>query len=214
MFEIKNIKTFIFDLDGTIIDTERLYNLCWRQSCEFYGYNLTFEDALNLRSLDSELAKIYFKNLFGDECNYANIRAKRKELMQSLIENQGIEPKQNILNVLNLIKKAGYKVAICSASTVETVNYSLKLAGINFEFDKIISAKNVQRGKPYPDVYLYTCECLNILPQEALVIEDSPNGILSAKKAGCNVCMIPDLSEPTNILKENIDLLFNNLYDF
>ena len=214
MFNIAKIKAFIFDLDGTIIDTEPLYNFCWTKACGCFGYNLTYEKALKLRSLDSNLAKLYLQNLFGKSFDYKTIRQKRKEIMQNLIDSDGINQKQNILQVLSLLRKLGKQIAICSAASLETINNSLTLAEVNFKFDKIISAKSVVRGKPYPEVYLYACESLGIFPEEALVVEDSPNGVISAKKANCNVVMIPDLTQPDENLEKNIDLLFKNLFEF
>ncbi len=214
MFNIKKIKAFIFDLDGTIIDTEPLYNFCWVKACSCFEYNLTYEKALKLRSLDSNLANLYLQSLFGKSFDYVTIREKRKEIMKDLINSAGVNQKQNILSVLNLLRKTRKQIAICSAASPETINNSLALAKVNFEFDKIISAKSVVRGKPYPEVYLYACKSLGISPEEALVIEDSPNGVTSAKKASCNVVMIPDLTQPNEKLKRNIDLLFKNLFEF
>lgn len=213
MLNIEKINTIIFDLDGTIIDTEPIYNVCWRKACKFFGYDLPYEEALNLRSLDSDLAKNYLTNLLGEDFSYEMIRKKRKEFMDVMIGND-IKLKPNIANLLTILKNLKYNVAICSASSRETIIKYLKCAKINFDFDAIISAKSVQRGKPYPDAYIYACKVLDVKPENVLVVEDAPNGIISAHNSGCNVAMIPDLTLPTPEIMEKLDIYFKDLYDF
>ena len=76
-----------------------------------------------------------------------------------------------------------------------TVKYLKQLELYDY-FDKIICATMVKEGKPSPDVYDYSCKELNLSPDECIAVEDSPNGVLSAYRAGCKVIMIPDQSQP------------------
>ncbi len=100
------------------------------------------------------------------------------------------------------------------ASDFDTIKKYLKYAKIDFDFDAIISAKSVQRGKPYPDAYIFACDTLKVKPENVLVIEDAPNGVMSAYNSGCNVAMIPDLTEPTPEIMEKLNIYFKDLYDF
>ena len=72
----------------------------------------------------------------------------------------------------------------------------LEKLGIDQEFDKFISATMVEHGKPAPDIYEYACQQLSLAPSECLAVEDSPNGVTSASRAGCKVCMVPDQDQP------------------
>ena len=72
----------------------------------------------------------------------------------------------------------------------------------------------MKQGKPAPDIYLYACERLGVLPEEACVLEDSPNGVLSAYRAGCRVVMIPDQTEPDEALKKLLAFQAKDLEEF
>ena len=75
--------------------------------------------------------------------------------------------------------------------------YATKHLGYNSQtLDDVISAHDVPRGKPYPDPYLHACKALGVAPENTIAVEDSPNGVRSAAAAGCNVIMVPDLTEP------------------
>jgi len=100
------------------------------------------------------------------------------------------------------------KIAIVTATAIERTEMYVNLANLNNYFDDIISAKNVPFGKPAPDVYLTACEKLNVKPEETIAVEDSPNGVMSASRAGCNVVMVPDQTEADEELKK---LLFGNI---
>lgn len=212
--DIKNIKLFIFDLDGLLLDTEIVYNKCWCEAAQYCGYNLTYENALNLRSLDSKLAQKYLFELFGNNFNYTAVKQKRNELMKQKFSENGIKAKKGAKELLNYCKEHNYKIAIASASDESQIYEKLNIAGIYTKFDYIVSTKSLERGKPYPDIYIHTCNQLNVSPIDVLVLEDSPNGIKAAYNAGCNVIMIPDLTMPNPEISYMITDTFNSLYDF
>jgi DNA helicase-2/ATP-dependent DNA helicase PcrA len=78
------------------------------------------------------------------------------------------------------------------------------MAGLNDDFDEVISAHEVPRGKPHPDPYAYACEKLGFAPEDCIAVEDSPNGVLSAVRAGCKTIMVPDLTEPDDDLRAQL----------
>ena len=212
--DLQNIKVFIFDLDGLLLDTEIVYNKCWREAAQYCGYNLTYENALELRSLDSKLAQQFLFGLFGDDFNYASVKQKRNKLMKQYFAENGIKAKKGTKELLNFCKENDYKITIASASDESQIYEKLNIAGIYTKFDYIVSTKSLERGKPYPDIYIHTCNQLNVSPIDVLVFEDSPNGIKAAYNAGCNVIMIPDLTMPDSEISYMITDTLNSLYDF
>lgn len=188
--------TILFDKDGTLIDTEKHYHTGWLAAFEQYGRPITPEIALNYRSLGKPFAEEYTKELCGPDADINEIRKLRDVVYFDLLEKYGIELKPYVKETLALLKEKGYHMVIVTASTYERAVNELTKIGIIDYFDDIISAKTVERGKPAPDCYRLACEKLGLDPAETFAVEDSPNGVESAWRAGCKTVMIPDQTEP------------------
>jgi len=191
------IRAVLFDLDGTVIDTEKLYVRFWREASAFYGFPMTLEQGLGMRSLNAVAGAARMKSYFGDGVEYEAVREKRKELMNAFIEQEGIEAKPGILPLLDYLRAHDIRAAIVTASPIDRAEAHLAAVGLAGQFDRIISAQQVAHGKPEPDVYLYAAAELGFAPEECIAVEDSPNGLLSASRAGCHPVLVPDLDEST-----------------
>lgn len=190
------IKAVIFDMDGILIDTEKWLNVYWQQAAKEAGFEVTREDGLAIRSLAGKYAGPYLRGIFGDSFDYEAIRERRKELMREHIAKYGIEKKPGVDEILSYLAEKNMKRAVATATDPERTKQYLTQIGIYDKFDKIVSATTVENGKPQPDVYLYACEQIGEKPEDCIAVEDSPNGILSAYRAGLSVVMVPDLTEP------------------
>lgn len=198
------VRTVIFDLDGTLIDTEKYFKVFWRQAAEAFGFDMSEEQALELRSLGRPFAPALLQKWFGESFDYAAVRDKRRELMKEYLDKKGIELKPGAEEALTWLKKNGYRVALATATPVDRAAGHLKETGIYHFFDMIVSAAQVEKGKPAPDVYLFACSRLGAQPKDCIAVEDSPNGVLSAHAAGLHVVMVPDQTEPDGTLKEKL----------
>lgn len=185
-------KAVIFDLDGTIIDTEKYYRRVWPQALEHFGYHPTDEQALALRSLGRPFAPQRLKEWFGEDFDYDMVRNYRKELFEKCIREEGVVLKPGVKELLEYLKEKKITIAIATATDIERTNRYLDMVGIRDYFDKICSAANVKEGKPAPDVYLEACRQLGLAPEACFAVEDAPNGIRSAAAAGCRVIFVPD----------------------
>ena len=190
------VKAILFDLDGVLLDTEKIYHKYWKQAAAEFGYDLADEIFLQLRSCDSSIARHIVDTAAGVDGAYDRIRERRKELMKDSAQKDGFELKDGVIEFLSAIRDLPVRKAIVTASSLEKKRAVLADLGIAAYFDEIISVKEVPRGKPFPDVYLFACEKLGLRPEECLAIEDSPNGIRSAYDAGTRVVMVPDLTGP------------------
>lgn len=198
------IKYVIFDLDGTLIDTEKYFRIFWKKAAEVNGYTMSDGQALALRSLGRPFAPILMKEWFGEDFDYYAVRESRRSLMKAHLDKVGLEVKPGAVEALKWLKENGYVVALATATPADRATEQLKEVGLYPYFTKIVSAVQVEKGKPAPDVYLYAAKELGADPAECLAVEDSPNGVLSAAAAGMKVVMVPDQTEPEEELREKL----------
>lgn len=191
------VKAVIFDMDGVLIDTEKHYNAAWCEAARMAGFlDFRKEHALMLRSCDARLASEMMKDIFGAGFDYFAIREVRRRLVAERLEKYGLEKKPGIDEILAFLHEKKIKAAVATATPLELTLQHLEKIGVKDKFDKIVSAKQVEHGKPAPDVYLYACSHIGENPADCIAVEDSPNGIKSAYAAGCKPVMVPDLTPP------------------
>ncbi|WP_405355593.1 HAD family hydrolase [Ruminococcus sp.] len=207
------IQGLISDMDGVILDSEKLYVRFWCEAGRFYGFPMEKRHALSIRSMARPLASEKLKGIFGDGFDYDAVRRKRVELMDKYVEQNGIEAKPGAKELLVYLKGNGYKVALATATAPERAEKYLKAHDLYKYFDVTVSASMVKIGKPAPDIYLKAAEMLSLSPQSCVALEDSPNGIKSASSAGCVTVMVPDLDKPSDDILPLLHDVANGLCD-
>lgn len=207
------VKAVVFDMDGLILDTEKLLVKYWCQAANEFGFPMHREHALNIRSLARKFAVPYLQGIFGEEFDYVKIRSRRMELMTEALRQNGLETKRGIVELLDFLKEQGIPAAVATATDFERTKDYLTRVGIFSRFDKIVCATMVESGKPKPDIYLYAAQQLGLPPEQCMALEDSPNGVRSASAAGCITVMVPDLTPPDEELHKLIYAAADSLLD-
>ena len=207
------IKAVVFDMDGLLLDTEKLLVRFWVQAANEAGFPMEREHALAIRSLHRKFAVPYLQGLFGTEFDYFKIRSRRMELMSGYLSENPLELKRGAKELLAFLNGNGIPAAIATATDLERTKDYLTRAGIYECFDRIVCATMVEEGKPKPDIYIYAAKELGLEPRECMALEDSPNGVRSAAAAGCVTVMVPDLTPPDGELARLIYAKADSLAD-
>ena len=191
------IKGVLFDMDGLVLDTEKLYTRFWREACACYGFSMTREQALRMRAANSRLSAANLLEFFGPGADYSAIRARRIQLMDAYIAENGVEPKPGIRELLAFLRERGIATAITSSAPMDRIRSHLTQVGLADSFDRLCSGYDVPQGKPAPDIYLKGAAVLGLKPEECLALEDAPVGIEAAYRAGTFPVIVPDQDQPS-----------------
>ncbi len=210
---MKNIKLkgAIFDMDGVLIDTEKLYLRFWKEAAAEFGYDMRDEHVFAVRSMARKYSIPKLKSMLGEDFPTEEVRSRRTELMNDFISKSGIETKKGLFRLLNHLRDSGIKIAVATATQRErTLSYLSRIGALEF-FDAVICGDMVTAGKPAPDIYLTAAAELGLSPEECAAFEDSPNGLMAAHSAGCYTVMVPDLTQPDDEVSPYIDNVIEDL---
>ena len=204
-------KGIIFDMDGTMFDTESIYHKGWELMARRYGqvFNPEFQIAAcgttgeTMRKIVNEYYPEVDPESFIKDCS----KWVEEQVRSELPEKPGLH------EILHYAKAQGWKMAVASGSRLEMIEHNLKKAGIYDLFDTFASGHEVENGKPAPDVFLLAAERLGLNPEECYVIEDGANGVRAAVAAGCDTIMVPDLIQPDEELRKSCTQVCGSLLD-
>lgn len=190
------IQGLLFDMDGLVLDSEKLYTRFWAEAAQAMGYPMTRQQALGMRSLNAAASQAYLESCFGPGISYQQMHDIRVRLMDAYIAQHGVDIKPGIRQLLDYLDEHRIPRAITSSSPQERILNHLSRHDLAHRFDRLCSGYQVRSGKPAPDIYLYGAAQLGLAPENCLALEDSPAGVLSAHRAGCLSVVIPDQDQP------------------
>ena len=198
-------------MDGLLLDTERLWLRAERRLLARYGYTFTDADALASigRGFEESVADYTVRAGLPPE-RAPGLRAELLELVRAEFES-GLAGRPGAMELVRRLR-GRVPLALASNTPRALVEFALDTAGIREAFDAVVSAQDVARPKPAPDIYLAACEALGVAPRDALALEDSPAGVLAAREAGLDVIAVPlsaeiDVSAAHQVLESLEDLL-------
>jgi HAD superfamily hydrolase (TIGR01509 family) len=207
------IRGVLFDMDGIVLDSEILYSRFWREAAAFHGYTMSYEQSLKMRALNTHLGINMIYSFFGEDADYHTIRNTRIRMMEAFIQENGVEVKPGIFELMAYLKAQGIRTAITSSSPLPRIQSHLSRLGLDTAFDQLCSGHDMPNGKPAPDIYLHGAKVLGLKSEECLALEDAQAGILSAFRAGCLPVMIPDLDQPSSETKQLLYAKADSLMD-
>lgn len=206
------IKAIIFDMDGLLIDSEMISYKCYRDFLKEYNLSFTLEDYIKDypgRTLVKSLN--FIKEHYHLDFNLEDGVQIFRNLEDYHVQKDGVPLKEGALELLNYLKENNYKTIVATSSRKERALDLLNKLHVLTYFNDFVFGTEVEHSKPAPDIFLKACEKLDVLPTEALILEDSEAGIDSAFQANIPVICIPDLKNPDAIHKEKTACLLKAL---
>ena len=201
----------IFDMDGLLFDTERLYIEQSKISEKEFG--LMIPEQIHWQAIGKTLedARKVYAERYGRDFPVEEFMQITKDLVYRYIEEHGLPVKPGAVDLLRELKNRGFSVILASSSPRWMIEKNLRLAGMADFFDFTVSGEDVERGKPAPDIFLHAAALAGADPAECVVLEDSNNGIRAAYTAGMRPVMVPDIKPPEPDVTEMVYKVYRDL---
>lgn len=210
---LPTVRGVLFDMDGLLIDSERIAQRCCIQAGRDLGFPI--DRTLSRRFLGvthSGCVRILQDAFPGIDAE--SLFRRSRELLMAQFE-KSLTAKPGALALLTYLRDAHVPFALASSSSHERAENCLRLTGLLDFFPESIqiTGDKAAHSKPAPDLFLQAAACLNVPRENCLVLEDSVNGVTAGRAAGCVVCMVPDLIPYTDALRTQCDLVARDLED-
>lgn len=205
------IKAVLFDMDGTMLDTEPVSARCWKKAAKELGY--VIEDRFMNTLFGKNIASIekMLQEEFGIQDEAAAIIERRLMHYKAYLAEHGVPKKPGLMEVLEYLKNENIPAVVCTSTEKATAENVLKKAGIYEYFTGYVYGDMVTLSKPDPQGFHMAAELAGQKPADCLVVEDSPNGVLAGKAAGGSIVYIPDCIEVEEAVLDGITAQLSDL---
>ena len=186
------VSGIIFDMDGVLIDSERQSNEGWLWAAEQLGVDMPMWLIDSFKGAPAELCCKFFDDYYKGAIDYWEAKELRTQHVYKIRETEGIPVKNGVKDIFEYIRNNGLKCAVATSTRRESAEKTLHEIGVWDYLDAVVYGDEVERGKPEPDIFLRAAKAIGVNPSEAVVVEDSINGIKAGYAADMRVVHIPD----------------------
>ncbi|MGI8419620.1 MAG: HAD family hydrolase [Candidatus Levyibacteriota bacterium] len=205
------IKAVIFDMDGTMVETESLWRVVNEELAKKYGHIYTESIGFQMMGRKEDDALRIFKEYLHLDVSIDELQKTRKRMLFEKLDQ--ITPNKGLFELVDLLDKLQIKKAIATSTFRDFASKVIALIGLKNRFEVFVTGDEVTKGKPDPEMFLTAANKLGVLPSESLVLEDAQNGVEAAYNAGMKVFAIPhiysqhhDFSKATKILSSMAEI--------
>ena len=201
--------SIIFDMDGTLFDTQRICMPAWDFAGERQGYKNV---GLHIPAVCG-MSDVGWQKYLLDHFPEMDVQKFSSEARQYVIDNLVVKYMPGAEELVKFLREKGVKLAIASGSSQESIKHHLAEVGGTHYFDAIVGGADVKNGKPAPDIFLLAAEKLGAKPEDCYVLEDSPNGINAAYAAGMKAIGVPDIAQFSDEVKSRETAEFKSMFE-
>ncbi|MDO4324966.1 MAG: HAD family phosphatase [bacterium] len=191
------IKAVLFDMDGLMVDTERVSARAWKKVGEEEGLEIKESWLCTIRGTSAAVCRERFYAFYGKDKDFESIYQRKKDLVTKELRENGIPVKKGLKELLSFLKEEGIQIALATSTKQEAARWYLESIGVLPYFDAFACGDMVKECKPNPELFLLAASKLGRKPEECMVLEDSLQGIEAARRGGFLPVMVPDLTMPT-----------------
>lgn len=202
----------IFDMDGLLIDSERLALQAFQALCDHYEMGNQLELYLQLLGTNRATSEAVLSQQLDPRIEWQLFLRQWDDRYHELTKN-GVPLMAGVVDLLDYLDDKGVPLAVATSTDTQSALVKLKLAGIVHRFQTVTGGDQVVSGKPAPEIYLRAAQSLNVQPQHCIALEDSANGIRAAVSAEMHAIQIPDIAPPDDALLSLGHQVFDSLHD-
>lgn len=203
-------KLIIFDMDGTLIDSEIVAKKAFCIAGQEFKVGVNEDNFIEFVGLSSKSVKEKLLDMCNDEEMVNTFLYAKDLILKRIVQEEGLTVKTGIVELLSYLKEKKYIMAVATSSNKSEAENRLKLTGLLEYFDIVVGGDGVENGKPAPDIYLKVAKEANVDVSECVVFEDSLQGATAAINAKMTTIVIPDMIKPTDYIKDNTYAILNS----
>ena len=203
----------IFDMDGLLLDTERIGYDAWMQAAVEWGIELPNELYFQVIGRNLHDTEQIFKSHFGESFPFHDVRQLRLNYGEAHIAQHGLPTRPGAVELLSMLNDFDVPKAVATSTAHQEAWRRLHIAELSHHFDILCGGDEVRHGKPAPDLFLLAAERLSVRPQDCVVLEDSEYGVQAARQAGMTPLLVPDIKPPSDHGKALSHAIFVSLHE-
>lgn len=197
MFDLNKKKLIIFDMDGCLVDSEKYYSIGWKQVFKKNNLAISDQEVESWVGLGGETIDKKILEHLGNGFNVQEIRAQREAYFYECLDAGVVTLKPGVIEILNYLRERNIPTAVASSTVRYKGTRILEYHNLLNHFDYLVFGDEVSATKPAPDLFLKVLKQANVQPKDALIFEDSENGVIAAHRSGVECFYIPDLIDTT-----------------
>ncbi len=205
------LKAVIFDMDGLLIDSEAMTFKGYKKLCSDHSYKLEDEFYFQFLGTNIDYMRDGFHAHYGQDFPFDQILEGVHSYIEEIFQNEGVPLKPGAMNLFNFLKRNSIKIGLATSSARHRVDKILAKAEITSYFDVTVCGDEITHSKPNPEIFLTACQKLGVKPEEAIVLEDSENGIIGASDGKIQCIHVPDLKASSDVIKKRATYIAKDL---